>query len=341
MARRLGDAATFVDVVSRCAVALQAPSTLGTELTDIAEARSAARDLDDPSALFLAVLHGYPLAICSGQFDLASEHLAVQQELADRFRRPAFVWSATYIAASEALLRGDPTRGEELAATALDAGSAGGQPDAFAYYGVQLMAARRLQGRYGEVAPLIADAAERNPAIPTYRAALAAAYLDGGNEAAARQLIDQAAAQSFSLPDDQSWFIGILSYARVVLELRLRNHAETLFGMLAPFDDQVPHNGLIPQEPVAMFLGGLATVIGRHDEAESYFEHAAELNDRGEMTFAEAQTNLLCGRMLRTRSGPGDADRARELLEQAKSIAAERGYAMVERKAKAELSKQI
>ena len=88
--------------------------------------------------------------------------------------------------------------------------------------------------------------------------------------------------------------------------------------MLAPFEDQVPHNGLIPQEPVATHLGGLATVLGRYEEAEPYFEKAAELNARGGMRYAEAQTNLLWGRMLRMRNGPGDTDRAREVLEQAR-----------------------
>jgi hypothetical protein len=43
--------------------------------------------------------------------------------------------------------------------------------------------------------------------------------------------------------------------------------------------------------------------------------------------------------MLRLRGGPGDAERASELLEQARESAASRGYAMVERRANAELGK--
>jgi len=338
MARRLGDAATFVEVVIRCAAAVQAPSTLVACLADITEALATAHDLDDPSALFRVAHRGYALAISSGQFDVAREDLTIMRELAEKLRQPAFVWSVAYIAAAEALLHGDPAGGEEFAAGALDSGSASGQPDAFGYYGAQLMTARFQQGRYGEVAPLIADAADQNPAIPTYKAALAAAHLDGGNEVAARQLIDEAAAQSFSLPEDFSWLVGIVSYARVAVELQLRDHTETLFGMLAPFEDKIPNNGVNTQEPVAMHLGGLATVLGRVDDAERYFEAAAELNARGEMRFAEAQTNLLWGRMLLMRNELGDADRASELLEQARSSAVARGYAMVERRAAAALS---
>jgi tetratricopeptide (TPR) repeat protein len=112
-----------------------------------------------------------------------------------------------------------------------------------------------------------------------------------------------------------------------------------LIELLAPFRDQVPHNGLLPQPPVAASLGGLATVLDRFEEAESYFVQAAELNTRGEMKFAEAYNKMLWGRMLCTRNGPGDADRARELLEQARENAAARGYAIVERQANTELSK--
>jgi hypothetical protein len=185
---------------------------------------------------------------------------------------------------------------------------------------------------------LIADVAEQNPGIPTFRALLARAHLEAGNEEAARELVDEGAAASFSLPDDNAWLDGTVNYANVVIELRLRAHCEPLMRRLVPFRELVPHNGLIPQPPVAMFLGGLATVVERFEEAESYFAQAAELNTRGDMKYAEASTNVLWGRMLRTRSGPGDAVRARQLLEQARESAAARGYALVERQASAELS---
>jgi hypothetical protein len=201
------------------------------------------------------------------------------------------------------------------------------------------MHTRYEQGRMGELVSLIADTVDQNPSIPTFRAVLAAAHLDAGNEAAARQLMDEGAEGSFSLPEDNAWFDGIINYARVVIELQVRGHAERLIELLVPFRNQVPHNGLIPQPPVATYLGGLATVVGRYEEAESYFEQAAELNTRGEMRFAEAETNLYWGRMLRARNRPGDTDRSRSLLEQARESAAARGYAMVERRASAELSK--
>jgi tetratricopeptide (TPR) repeat protein len=339
IARRLGDRAIFVDVVSRCGNALLAPSTLATELADFAEVFAATRDLDDTVALLPAASIGCALAVRAGRFELARERLEILRTPAEKLGQPSVLWVASFGDALLALLHGDTEEAEQLATAALEMGTASGQPDAFAFYGVQLMITRYEQGRMGELVSLIADAADQNPSIPTYRAAQATANLDAGDEAAARELVDEAAAHSFSLPEDSAWFDGIVCYAIVVIELQLRAHAERLIELLAPFQSQVPCNSLIPRPPVATYLGGLATVPGRFEEAESYFEQAAELNTRGEMRFAEAETNMLWGRMLGARNGPGDTDRARLLLEQARESAAARGYAMVERRAIAELSK--
>jgi tetratricopeptide (TPR) repeat protein len=340
IARRLGDRATFVDVVCRCGTALLAPSTLATQLLDAAEALAAAQELDDPVGLLRSANIGFALAVRAGQFELADERLAIQREMAEKLGQPSFLWMANYGDASAALLHGDIEKAEQLVAAALEVGTASGQPDAFAFYSVQLMNTRYLQGRMGELVALIADTVEQNPSIPTFKAVLAKAYLDSGNEVAARDLIDEAAANaSFSLPQDNAWFDGMANYARVVTELQLHAHGERLIELLVEFRDQVPHNGLSPQLPVATNLGGLATLIGHYEEAESYFEQAAELNIRGAMWIAEAETNLLWGRMFRVRNGSGDTDRARRLLEQARECAAARGYAIVERQANAELSK--
>jgi hypothetical protein len=127
-------------------------------------------------------------------------------------------------------------------------------------------------------------------------------------------------------------------YARVVIELELADFAERLIELLDPCRDQMLHDGYVSLPPVATFLGGLAAVIGRYDDAESYFAQAADLTVRGEMHYAKAFNDMLWGRMMRRRGGPGDADRARDLLSQAQQSAVARGYVLVERRAAAELS---
>jgi hypothetical protein len=79
-------------------------------------------------------------------------------------------------------------------------------------------------------------------------------------------------------------------------------------------------------------------VLGRYTEADRHFAKAAELNARGHMEFAAAVTNLQWGRMLSARGGPGDLERARQLLTQAHESAVGRGYAGIARRAASALS---
>ena len=341
MARRLDDPATFIDVINRCNAATRFPSTVSRHLEETAEAVSLSRVIDDPSRLFTSAVYAVDSALCAGRFDMVAEYMTTVQALAERLRQPQLVWQAGYRAAAQAIMHGDAQEAEQLATAALEVGTASGQPDAFSYYGTGLMGIRNMQGRYGELVPLIADVADKNPAVPTYRAVLAVAHLEAGDEAAARDLFDEAAATSFCLPEDVAWSTGIVRYTRVAIELEIRDHAGRLFELLVPFHDQVPGNGITSSEPVAMYLAGLAALLGRYDDAEEYFAEAAELNTRGGMRFAEAHTNLLWGRMLRTEGRPDDANRARALLTQARDSAARRGYASVERRAESELSKLI
>ena len=200
------------------------------------------------------------------------------------------------------------------------------------------MVIRLQQGRLGDLVSLVADVVEQNPGVPSYRGALAAASLDVGDEASARRLLQEATADGFALPMDTAWLDGILMYARPTIELGFSSAASALLELLAPFHRQVPHQGLLCHEPVAMFLGSLASVLRRYGESEAYFEEAQELSRRGGMQFAEAHVDLLWGRMLFHRGERGDHERARGLLERAQASAISSGYSMLERRAAVELA---
>jgi tetratricopeptide (TPR) repeat protein len=260
------------------------------------------------------------------------------KELSQRLQQPALIWTASLLDCALSVRHGDPERAEQLATSAFEVGSASGQPDAFAFYGRQLVAIRRQQGRGGELVSMFADIADQNPGVPAIRANLTGLQLDVGDHSAARRLTEAAAAEGFALPMDTAWVDGIFHYSRVVIELGLPAPAEQLLGLLAPYHDQVAGTGFTYLGPVATCLGGLATVLSRYDEAERFFEEATELNARGHMRYAEDETQLLSGRMLLARTGPGDAERARELLEQARADAEARGYALLEQRARAALA---
>ena len=118
VARRLGDRATFADIVRRCGAALFAPSTLSNELADVAEALSAAADLDDPSILLQIGFYGATLAVGAGEFELARARLAIVQAAAEKLRQPSFLWLAALADAAFAVVEGDTEKAERLATAA-------------------------------------------------------------------------------------------------------------------------------------------------------------------------------------------------------------------------------
>jgi hypothetical protein len=93
----------------------------------------------------------------------------------------------------------------------------------------------------------------------------------------------------------------------------------------------------VPAGPAGSYLGGLAGLLGRYDEADAYFAQAATMSERLGAKFFGARSELWRGQMLVARDAPGDAARASELLTKAHAAATAYGYAGVERHAAAAL----
>jgi class 3 adenylate cyclase/tetratricopeptide (TPR) repeat protein len=341
IARRLADDTTLLHVLNTVnQTALLVPSLLETRARDSLEAVDLATQIGDAVQQFWASDIAHMSSLSAGDFDRHREHFAVMKSLSQRLRQPMLAWVVMFHEAAEELLLGNPQKAEELADRALKIGTQSGQPDAFAFYGVQLLSVRLMQGRAGEIASLVAQLASENPDMTAYQSALCAVQTDEGECADARRLLEAAATDGFSsINDDAAWMDAITNYAKAAIELEAVTPAGYLFDLLKPLGGQVPFSGLLPKEPVDMYLGGLNGVLGRYDAAETHFNLADELNRRGKMRYAEAQTDLLWGRMLLGRGESRDIDRARDLLQQARSSGASRGYALIERRTTAELSK--
>jgi ATP/maltotriose-dependent transcriptional regulator MalT len=146
-------------------------------------------------------------------------------------------------------------------------------------------------------------------------------------------MLDEFAASGFDLPLDPLWLTGMVAYAEAAIICRDPKYARPIFDLLAPWADQFSTTGITAEGPVSLVLGGLATVLGRYDDADAYFAQAAAFNDRANAKFFAANTNLAWGEMLAERNAPGDTARARELLIKAKTAAVTHGYAIVERRA--------
>ena len=339
MARRLGEPATLVQVLSLLDNSLQIPSALGERRADVGQAVALAESLGDLEVLYHALSQCQVNAVQAGDFAMATECMERIRALSDHLRQPTLTWMTLFKEAGMALMAGEPERAEEVATAAVAIGTESGQPDAFTVFGSQVMFARMEQGRLGELVVLVDQAVTDNPGLPAFRAILATAHLDAGNHATARAILEHAAADGFaSLPLDFVWTIGMTGYALVATELQAAGPAERLYELLAPHHGQIPFIGTLGYFPTSLSLGALATVLGRYDEAEGHFSEAAELATSGAMGFYAAANELAWGRMLARRAGRGDVERGRALLERARTVATASGYALLEQRAARALS---
>lgn len=84
--------------------------------------------------------------------------------------------------------------------------------------------------------------------------------------------------------------------------------------------------------PASQYLGLLATMTGRFDEADAHLQAALDMSRR--MGSGPSEAHTLCDQawMLLRRRGPGDDERARRLLDQAESMARSLGMRRLEDK---------
>jgi tetratricopeptide (TPR) repeat protein len=334
IAKASGDDAAIVRVLTNVSATLNVPPRLEQSLARSADALARAERVGDPVLLFWAAHCRAIASVRAGDIDEADRCWEIVGSLADQLDQPMLHWQHRNMRALRAQIAGDTDQFEQLASEALRLGTDSGQPDAALFFGVQLTAVSVQRGTFGELIRLLEQlAADATEFSGTYAAALAWSYVEGDRVDQARHLLEEFAAADFQLPLDPSWLSGMGYYAEVAIACRVQSHAGPLFDRLAPWADQIAMTGLIADGPVSHYVGGLATVLGRYDEADAYFARASAFNDRAGAKFFAARTNLLWGKVLAERQAKGDTERARDLLTKAHTAAADHGYASVERRA--------
>src|SRR5262249_5199208 len=118
--------------------------------------------------------------------------------------------------------------------------------------------------------------------------------------------------------------------AETCAALREAPRADWLYRTLRPFGGQwVMWTDAICLGPIAYFLGLLARTMGRFDEGSRHFEDALASSERAGARPYVARTQLEYAVLLLERAAPGDAERARTLLAEARTIAGALGMAGV------------
>ena len=336
--RATGDDADLVWVINHIFDALMVPELLGDRLALSAEALEIAERLDDPISLFWAALYRCIASVGIGDVVEMDRCLTIAQHIADRLALPELQWNWGFTAATRAMIAGDLSRTEELLAQWKVVAAARAFTDDEAFSTAQTVAMVMMQGDVEPLVPMAEALHAEDPDHEVILRILAQLYVLSERIDAASELLDGYAPKLLELPRDIIWLGRMLNWSDIVVACGRSDLAPRLFELIEPWADQACAPGmLVYLGPVSHALARLATLLGRLDDADRFFADAHQLNARMGARYWSTRTDTAWGAMLVTRNDPGDTDRARTLLAEARAVAAANGYRIVERDAEAAL----
>ncbi len=253
-----------------------------------------------------------------GQRDRLDRDIAKAEALAREARHPAGRYFTAMYRAMTSLLEGRFAAGSKLEHEALQTGLSTIESNALQWFACQHMTTLMYLGGYGPT-PQLEEWAERFTGYPLYRVALAHGCAMAGDLARARTLYEGLAGEGFALPEDGNWGPAMYLLAQVAERLGDSKGAARLHERLLPCAGTHAQwgAGIAYVGPLSGALARSAALLGRQDEAVRHFEDALAGTEALRAWPWLATYQHAFARVLLARAGPGDRQRALELLNRA------------------------
>ena len=329
LARRTGNPAALAYALDGRAAAIMAPDTVAEFLELGNELRDVAGQNRDVERVLAGHFQRFNAQVTVGDMQGAGADLEAMARIADELRQPVQLWQVCAQRAMVALATGRVAEADELVSKAFALGERATPDMAIPAYRLHRYAMCDFRGGLEEVEPTIEALAAEYPARPAFRCALAHLYARLGQTDDARREFDHFAREDFSrLPFDMEWLYGMSFLAETCALLGASHSAAVLHRLLLPYalfnaaDQPEGSRG-----SVSRYLGILATMTRRWEEAVQHFDDALEMNASMGARPWLADTQSDYARMLLDRKGSGDREHAHALLEAALSIYRELGMA--------------
>jgi DNA-binding SARP family transcriptional activator len=278
-ARGSGDPSALAAALNARHVALWRPDRIEERLEAAADMIAAARQAGEPHQELQArnwrVMDLYE----RGDMPACREEIARHARMADELRLPSFQWYTPLWAATAAALDGRWAEAERLRLEAQEAGERAGDRNAWLF---SAMVEQIMQAQRGEIGQtdlaFIEDKIANSAAGPAYRSALVWVLAGLGRPDEARAHLDAWVRDDLAF--DANWMSAHAEVAEGIGILGDPTHAQLVYDRLLPYSGRPATAGraVVSYGSVDRYLGGLAAVLGRRDEAIAHLHAANDHN---------------------------------------------------------------
>ena len=317
MARRVGDPEALTSTLNARRWALSGPEAIEERLAVATELVRAAEAVGDKELAVQGHLWALVDHLELGNIPAVDVEMEAYDRLAVELRQPLYRWGSLSVQVMRAALRGNLVQAEQLAEQARVEGQRGVAELAELFYGSHMFLLARDIGNLEEAEERLVRLVEKYPSTPLWRCELVNAHSLLGRDAQARDEFEELAVDDFAgIAADQLWLTNTALLAEVCDSLGDARRAKPLYEVLLPFEGRnvVVGRGGYSLGPVSRYLGLMATVMSRFDEAEGHFERALEMSRRMRATPWQAYARYDYARMLLRRGFVTDAEHAEDLL---------------------------
>jgi tetratricopeptide (TPR) repeat protein len=269
----------------------------------------------------------------TGDVETWQRDLDAHGELSKRIGEPFYEYSRQAMAVAPLVQAARFEQAEQMAMAAFETGRQLGVDNTEGVMGVQMFTIRREQGRLAEIAPVVQHFLNEQGAGAAWRPGLALIYADLGELDKAKDQFDRLAAEQFgAIPRDSLWQTSLSYLAETCCVLDAVDEARILYELLLPYRDLaiVVGNASVCLGAAARYLGQLASLMHRWDDADAHFRRAIELDTRMSARTWLPHSQFQYSRMLFRRGKQDEALAASELLDAAAQAADERGLRILQ-----------
>jgi ATP/maltotriose-dependent transcriptional regulator MalT len=264
-----------------------------------------------------------------GDQERLRSELDAYARLLDERRQLQHMWHVPLLRGTLATLNGNFAAAEALIEESFSLGQRFQQPAIVAFYVGCLSCLRLLQGRLGEMVEGWEHIVQAAPTNQSGRIALAAALSEAGREEEARTILERLVFNgSVDLPQDHIVVMDLALLTTACRRLDVKELAGSLYEMLlayGPYNIRASRFGAGCLGSAHHYLGLLATILGRWDDAVNHLDAAVAANTRQGFLATAIHSNYHLGRALVQRGREGDRHRGRVLTAEAQAAAARHG----------------